>query len=51
MSGNSIASVSRSRENMSSVNISSMCIANNIAIAEYNQAKLSKLEAQIASSM
>jgi len=30
---------------MSSVNISSMCIASDIAIAEYNQAGLSKLEA------
>jgi len=29
---------------MSSVNISSMCIACDIAIAEYNQAELSKLE-------
>jgi len=31
---------------MSSVNISSMCIASDIAIAEYNQVKLSKLERQ-----
>ena len=35
---------------MSNVNISSMCIANDIAMAEYNQAELSKLEAQIANS-
>jgi len=31
---------------MSSVNISSMCIASDIVIAEYNQEELSKLEAQ-----
>jgi len=36
---------------MSSVNISSMCIANDIAIAEYNQADLSKLEVQTANSV
>jgi len=31
---------------MSSVNISSMCIASDIAIVKYNQAELSKLEAR-----
>jgi len=36
---------------MSSVSISSMCIASNIAITEYNQAELSKLEARTANSV
>ena len=36
---------------MLSVNISSMCIASDIAIAEYNQAELSKLEARITNSV
>ena len=36
---------------MLSVNISSMCIASDIAIAEYNQAELSKLEAQTTNNV
>jgi len=37
--------VKMSSDSMVSVNISSMCIVSDIAIAEYNQAELSKLEA------
>ena len=37
--------------NMSSVNISSMYIENDIAIAEYNQMELSKLEARTANNV
>jgi len=36
---------------MVSVNISSMCIVSDIAIAEYNQAELSNLEVQTANSV
>ena len=36
---------------MSSVNILSMCIISDIAIVEYNQVELSKLEAQTANSV
>jgi len=36
---------------ISSVNISSMCIVSDIAIAEYNQVELSKLEVRIANSV
>ena len=36
---------------MSSVNISSICIESDIAIAEYNQAELSKLEVWTANSV
>ena len=36
---------------MLSVTISSMCIASDIAIAEHNQAKLSKLEARTTNSV
>ena len=36
---------------MSSVNILSMYIASDIAIAEYNQTELSKLEAQKANNV
>jgi len=35
---------------MVTVNISSMCIASDIAMTEYNQAELSKLEAQTSNS-
>ena len=36
---------------MSSVNISSMCIASDIAIAEYNQVDLSKWEEQTVNNI
>jgi len=36
---------------MSSVNISSICIASDIVIAEYNQVELSKLEAHTTNSV
>jgi len=36
---------------MSSVNISSMCIASDTVIAEYNQVELSKLEARTANNV
>jgi len=39
------------RWHVSSVNISSICIASDIATAEYNQAELSKLEAQTTNSV
>ena len=39
-----------SGDSMISVNISSMCIASDIAMAEYNQAELSKLEVRTANS-
>ena len=40
-----------SSDSMVSVNISSMCIASDIAIAEYNQVELSKLEAWSANKI
>jgi len=36
---------------MSRGNISSMCIASDIEIAEYNQAELSKLEARTSNNV
>ena len=36
---------------MTSVNITSMCIASDIAIAEYNQAGLGKLEVRTTNSV
>ena len=43
-----MTSSSMSDDSMVSVNISSMSIASDIAIAEYNQEELSKLEARIS---
>jgi len=40
-----------SSDSMVSVNISSMCIASDIVITEYNQVELSKLEAQTTNSV
>ena len=40
-----------SSDSMVSVNISSMCIASDIVIAEHNQAELRKLEAQIVNNV